>query len=92
MISMFEAAKLKREQLDRELGDNANARHTLEKLWSFMCDYADEVRADEREACAVVVEETDVVTLGSPGAYERPDDGIGTLRRAANAIRERGTK
>lgn len=44
----------------------------------------------ERKACALAVEDTDVETFGGPGSYECPDDGRGTLRKAAAAIRARG--
>lgn len=39
------------------------------------------------EEAARVCEETDVPRLGSPGSYERPDDGQGALNAAAAAIR-----
>ena len=43
-------------------------------------------KADEREACALLVEDADVETRG--GFYDQ-DDARATLKAAAKAIRER---
>lgn len=45
------------------------------------------VRAEEREACAKLVEDADVETYGG---YHDNDDGQATLNGAAKAIRARG--
>ncbi len=50
--------------------------------------FAELVRQDEREACAKLCEQTDIVQYIS-GIHTR-DDASGTLDKAAKAIRARG--
>jgi hypothetical protein len=50
--------------------------------------FAELVRHDEREACAKLCEQTDIVQYIS-GIHTR-DDASGTLDKAAKAIRARG--
>jgi 6,7-dimethyl-8-ribityllumazine synthase len=65
-------------------------RTETEKAWAAAHGRAvvrESVRDAALEEAAEVVEDTDVETFGSPGAYEHPDDGRGTLQSAAKRVR-----
>lgn len=70
---------------NRHYPDRTTYTFGLEKLEAF----ADLVRADEREACAKVAEDSDHV-VGGRGYYDQLGDADATARNIAAAIRARG--
>ncbi len=56
-----------------------------------LAQFAELVRADEREACAMVAEDSDHVVAGR-GYYDQLGDADSTVRNIAAAIRARSNK